>query len=557
MSITYGGKQEILSDLEKRVKDKIIEQSNFDLLKKLVEGAETLDEAMKIAALGTTYKRTGFHFDPRLEPMKTDTIAYFKKNDELSFATDNDAVTHKLIIGDNYPALLNLLIQYKEEIDVIYIDPPYGKDDLGNYAVVNYNNAITRDNLLSLLYPRLKLAKRLLCEEGVIFCSIDDKNHAYVKCLFDEVFGEANFVASFPRVTNQSGKTPDAIAKNHDYVLLYSKAYDTIADINLEKHDDEGYCNKDEFFEERGFFKLNQTLDYDSLSYSPSLDYPITLDGKTYYPGSSKEEHEKRLRGNHFRADWAWRWSRDLFKFGLDNGFVVVKESKNGSGGRIYTKTYQNVTIKKTNGDYRIVKIDRTKNLSSLAFVDNMYSNDNAKKNTVSVLGRNVFDYTKPVKLIKDLCSFYISGSGVVLDFFAGSGTTGQAVLELNAEDGDRALQFILVTNNEQTKATPNGIAYDATSKRLKRVMTGECYDGTKGFEWADTNKPLGGNLDVYDMAEVADSADAPGKTPFDVIDETLYGRDKLEIIRDKVEWVCENFDIARKKLPETETEGE
>ena len=134
-----------------------------------------------------------------------------------------------------------------------------------------------------------------------------------------------------------------------------------------------------------------------------------------------------------------------------------------------------------------------------------------------------------------------ISKSSVVLDFFAGSGTTGQAVLELNKEDqGNR--QFILVTNNEVTETTPNGIAYDVTSKRLKRVMTGECYDGTNDFKWIKENKPYGGKLDVYEIREVSNNCAVKGKTPFDVIDETLYGLEKFKSTREKIEWVCKNF---------------
>lgn len=105
-------KQELIGDLQRRVQDKILEPTNFELLKKLIEKADTLDEAIMIAELGTTYKRTGFHFDKRLEKMSS-TIKYFKKNTQLSFTTDEKKMHHKLIIGDNYPALLNLLIEYK------------------------------------------------------------------------------------------------------------------------------------------------------------------------------------------------------------------------------------------------------------------------------------------------------------------------------------------------------------------------------------------------------------------------------------------------------------
>lgn len=171
-----------------------------------------MTEAIAIAELGTTYKRTGLHFDKRLEKFE-DTIKYFTKNEKLSFSDDTDKEPHKLIIGDNYDALLNLLIQYKGKIDVIYIDPPYGKDNMGEFAKTNYENALTRDNLLSMMYPRLLIAKELLSSDGVIFCSIDDRNQAYVKCLFDEVFGESSFLFCIPRITKKGGKTTNTMKK--------------------------------------------------------------------------------------------------------------------------------------------------------------------------------------------------------------------------------------------------------------------------------------------------------------------------------------------------------
>ena len=139
-----------------------------------------------------------------------------------------------------------------------------------------------------------------------------------------------------------------------------------------------------------------------------------------------------------------------------------------------------------------------------------------------------------------------------ILDFFAGSGTTGQAVLELNKEDGGQR-QFILATSNEKTDTTPNGVISDVTSKRLKRVMTGECYDGTNNFKWLESNKPYGDNLDVYDIVEVANFEQTKDKTPFDVIDESLYGQEKLSV-NDKVKWVCENFDGTQKGVENDKT---
>ena len=147
------------------------------------------------------------------------------------------------------------------------------------------------------------------------------------------------------------------------------------------------------------------------------------------------------------------------------------------------------------------------------------------------------------------------NSDSIVLDFFAGSGTTGQAVLELNKDYGGNR-KFILCTNNEVTDVNPNGIALDVTTKRLKRVMTGECYDGSKDFKWLEKNQPLGGSLDVYDIATVSNAEHLAGKTPFDIIDETLYGKEKFATLKEKIEWVCNNFDGTQKMI-ESDSEWE
>jgi adenine-specific DNA-methyltransferase len=532
-------KQDLIAEIDKRIEDKIIEQTNADLLKKLINNAETLNEALMIAELGTTYKRTGFHFDKRLEKMG-DTIKYFKKNDELSFKTDDSALTHKLIVGDNYVALLNLLIEYKNKIDVIYIDPPYGKDSMGEFAKTNYDNAITRDNLLSMLYPRLVLARQLLSDNGVIFCSIDDKNQAYVKGLFDEVFGESAFLLNVSRLTKKGGKSTNTIANNNDYILGFTKSNDIIFNQE-EKENLDKYKYEDEFVATRGKYALTQTLDYNSLQYSVGMDYEIEMDGKKFIPGSDKNLRDERLKGNHGITDWVWRWSKSAVEWGIKEKAFVIKNN------RIYTKSYLNV--RKKNGKNEWEEINATKAYTTLSYIDNKYSNDNGKKelDTIFENGSTLFKNPKPTSLIIELIKMvYNDDNAIILDFFAGSGTTGQAVLELNKDGGKR--QFILATSNEITDTTPNGVVKDVTSKRLKRVMTGSCYDGTKNFKWLEKNKALGGNLDVYDIASVANFEATAGKTPFDVIDETLYGKKKLTV-NDKIKWVCENFEGTQKKV--------
>ena len=528
-------KASLISDLKTRVEDRILEPENLKLLSKLINQAETIQEAIEIAKLGTSYKRTGFHFDQKIEKLG-DTIKYFKKNEKLSFTQKEAKNTHKLIIGDNFDALQNLLISYKNKIDVIYIDPPYGKDDMGMFAVTNYNNAITRDNLLSMLYPRLVLARQLLSEEGVIFCSIDDKNQAYVKCLFDEIFGENNFVASAPRKTGAgaAAKRGDAeLRKPYDYVLIYT-AERSEAKFTKKKNGVKEYP----FNDEDGKYRLEpfQASGSDATRKArPNLYYPIYVNNDNSLSLENGINTKIVILPEKVKnQDGRWMWRREKFE-DSSNKFLQFYN------GKIYRKVYFD-----ENEDQSKYQVEK-------AFFDESdFRNSEGTKLLKDILGKDVFNNPKPVNLIKHLIKLQYSNSFVVLDFFAGSGTTGQAVLELNKVDGGKR-KFIVCTNNEITENNPNGIAYDVTSKRLKRVMTGSCYDGTNDFEWIKKNKPLGDNLDVYEIAEVSNSEQRSGKTPFEVIDETLYGQPRL-LPEEKIEWVCKNFEHTQKYLEDTKT---
>jgi type III restriction enzyme/adenine-specific DNA-methyltransferase len=133
------------------------------------------------------------------------------------------------------------------------------------------------------------------------------------------------------------------------------------------------------------------------------------------------------------KSDSCWRWSRDLFDFGNENGFVVVKEGKNGK--RIYTKTYLNATISKNAKGYFVESFERKKATSTLEFLDNKYSNDNSRKDLSKLFDVKVFDYSKPVSLLEKIITLVTSSGDTVLDFFSGSGTTAHAVMKLNTED--------------------------------------------------------------------------------------------------------------------------
>lgn len=372
---------------------------------------------------------------------------------------------HILIEGENLQALVALTYTHAGMIDVIYIDPPYNtgnKDFVYNDSFVDTEDTYRHSKWLSFMEKRLKIAKTLLSEKGVIFISIDDNEQANVELLCNEVFGEKNRISKLPRITKSSGKTTDKIAQNHDYILFYAKNIDQVIVTGL-PHDDEGFRYSDEYETSRGRYKLNQTLDYDSLSYSDGLDYPITIEGITLYPGGSYEKFLERKAGNHRRADWAWRWSPDLYDFGLKNGFVVLKKSKNGY--RIYTKTYQYASIVKDSDEYKVDYKERTKPIQSIDFIDNIFSNDNAKKELGKLFNPIPFDYPKPTSIMNMLLRI-IPHSSTILDFFAGSGTTMHATIQLNKEDGGHR-QCILVTNNE------NGICENVTYERNKRVIEG------------------------------------------------------------------------------------
>ena len=454
---------------------------------------EKVDEKDIDAVYGLITQRvkTGFVFDEAPE-VNHNAVALIKENEDLGINVGLlNKLEHKLIIGENYDALKNLCATYIDKngkglIDVIYIDPPYNteatKEEGNDYkeeveaTKFIYRDKFTRDGWLNMMNERLKLARRLLSDKGVIFISIDDSEQIYLKVLCDEIFGENNFKGLLPRVTKKGGKSSRDIQDNHDYILIYFKS--NSAHLEHLEHTDSDFKYTDEYENERGKFKLNQTLDYDTLGYVNSLDYPIKIEKDIFYPGNvSKKEYLERKKENP-KDGYRWRWSEELFNFGKENGFISV----NNKSHRIYTKTYQNATIEEDDdGKYFVDITPRKKALSSIDFLKNEYSNDSAKKELKKILGKFKFDYPKPSTLIKDLLQRIGNENAIILDFFAGSGTTGQAVMELNEEDGGKR-QFILVTNNE------NGIGENITRERLYRVINGKGSNGEK-IEWTYTKE--------------------------------------------------------------------
>lgn len=523
-------KQDVIAEIWQRVNDKVLERSNAELLEKLIVQADSDDEAIKIMSLGTTYKKSGLHYEKRFEKMDN-TIRYFKKNETLSFRTDDSKPVNKLIIGDNYEALQNLLIQYKQAIDVIYIDPPYGKDSMGEFAKTNYENDITRDNLLSMLYPRLMLAKQLLTDDGIIFCSIDDRNQAHVKCLFNEVFGERNCAGMFLwQKKDKPSFLSSYFASRFEYILCYVKNYRQSYPFSVETTT----IGKK--------YPLNNAGNPLGILTFPPQTVTFNLPNCTITSQDMSEGNIKTMllddvsivdgrNINEFRLQGEFRYSQATLTEIMDNHEEIY----------IAKLPFRPNHIKKGG------EIKKMENLLSKKFSYNCETNEDGSNTLTKVLGYLPFDNPKPVGLIKLLlqATTYCKKDAIILDFFAGSGTTGHSVLELNKDGGERS--FILCQMNEKTDTTPNGIAHDVTSKRMKRIMTGECYDGSKDFPWLKDSEPYGGNLDVYEIERVQNHLTADGHTPFEAIDETLYGKEKFETLKEKIDWICRNFANSQK----------
>lgn len=395
-------------------------------------------------------------------------------------SVDFDNTENLYIEGDNLEVLKLLQETYLGKIKIIYIDPPYNTgtdsfvyddnfaqstdeyiensgqfDDDGNRMVQNpESNGRFHTDWLNMMFTRLRLAKDLLSDDGVIFISIDDNEVANLSKMCDEIFGVDNAIAIFPRLATKSGKTPLTFMVSHDYVLCYTKSRHDI--FVGQAFEDDSYKYSDEYIAERGRYNLKQPLDCNSISYSASLDYPITHEGVTYYPGSDYNKYLERQSGKHLPKDYAWRWSKELFKFGLKNGWIVFQN------GRIYTKGYLKAAIEKqSNGSYAVIKREKTRKISTIDFISNDYSNDIAKKQLASYKISARFDFPKPVDLIKVLLSTHYDKNALVVDFFSGSATTAEAVFKQNLTDGGNR-KFILVQLPEK--------AQDGTYKNICEI---------------------------------------------------------------------------------------
>ena len=428
-------------------------------------------------------------FDEKAE----NAVPILEEVKEKAITSEDGKPTHILIEGDNYHALTCLNYTHKGAIDVIYIDPPYNTgsdgfiykdkrvlDKFPDGTTVPTDHPLRHSYWLSFMHKRLQLAKNLLSKRGVIFISIDDNEQANLKLLCDQVFGEKNFVAKFDWRKKTGANDAKDIAIVTESILLYAKNKVQTLESNIWNRDDNSvnqnrYKLSDQYVTTRGKYYYD-TLDRGGLQYSDSMNFGIEApDGGMIFPNGR----------DTFKNDgWIWKWGKEKIQWGIENGFIEFIKSKKskGSAYTIKYKVYQHVD---NEGNIR----ERSGRAFMNLILDpiNQQGNDEMK----SIFDNNVpFSNPKPLRLISMLLKTIKTEQSTILDFFAGSGTTMHATMQLNEEDGGHR-QCILVTNNE------NQICEKVTYERNRRVIQG--YTNAKGEEVAG----LGNSLKYYRTAFV------------------------------------------------------
>ena len=409
----------------------------------------TNEEKSALLELLNKQKKYGLVWEEKPEDVEErlrDSLPVFKEVKERSIlSTSPDAPNHILIEGDNLEALTALSYTHEGKIDVIYIDPPYNtgnKDFIYNDSFVDSEDGYRHSKWLSFMSKRLRIAKRLLSDKGVIFISIDDNEQAQLKLLCDEVFGLNNFIANVIwekkyTIANDAKYFSD----NHDFIVSYAKNKPNfkIGQLPRTKEMNAAYKNPDNH--PKGPWKATPLHARSGSEASAKFSYKfkngvIFTPPKGRYSAYSSETLKILDEANEiwFGADGRSVPSRKTFLCDLKKSGVVPRT---------------------------IIKFEQGGH------------NHEADEEIKSILGSKVFSSPKPSKLIKLLLNIAnLPQQSIILDFFAGSGTTLHATMQLNSEDGGHR-QCILVTNNE------NKICEEVTYERNKRVING--YTTPKG----------------------------------------------------------------------------
>ena len=378
-------------------------------------------------------------------------------------SVDFDNTQNLYIEGDNLDVLKCLKETYLHKVKMIYIDPPYNTgndfvyeddfaqsseeylansgqfDEQGNRMFTNAeSNGRFHTDWLNMIYPRLKVARDLLTDDGVIFISIDDNEVENLRKVCDEVFGEQNFITQINWVSKSGGSADEQyIIKATEYILVYTKAKDSaIFGKEEAETSSDKYKLTDKHEEERGKYTLKK-LDFRMTSqhYTEALNYPvIDPDGNELWPG-----------GKNHRQDggWNWRWSKAKYEWGVKNDFIQFVKNNKGSW-TLNTKQYQKVDN---------CNRPTERGLAYRNFIPSSELNTTQGSRLIAeYFESKIFEYAKPHQLIcKCMKIANCDKNALILDFFSGSATTAHAVMQLNSEDGGNR-KFIMVQLPEKTE---------------------------------------------------------------------------------------------------------
>ena len=433
---------------------------------------------------------------------------------KLAIKSKSEKPTHLLIEGDNYPALALLNATHSSKIDLIYIDPPYNtgnKDFKYNDDFVERDDVYRHSKWLAFMSKRLELAKTLLSEYGIIFVSIGEDEQANLKLLMDSVFGENNFIETFIwESIFRPSNLGKSVRRNSEYVLCYVR------------NKSENFTLAQKSQETQGEPSLTQNNNAPRTLTFPANYVKVKLEDGTYKKGKFGEIEmlddlvvKGGLAIKEFRINGKLKWKQDYLDSEIEKGVSLSIKTK--SFIPYYRKDYQETILRPT----KIIPRDTVG--------DVLAANAELKR----IFGKSVFDYPKPTSLIKYLISICdLPENPIILDYFAGSGTTGDAVLQLNDEDeGNR--QFILITNNEQN------ICEEVTYPRLKKIING--FEDSTGNEIASKEANLR-YLKVESLAKTRN----PDEMKIRIAEKIVPILCVKEMVFDKDKSVSESFSIFK-----------
>lgn len=462
------------------------------------------------------------------ERLREDLPVLVERNDDTvhPIISDNpDAPNHLIIEGDNLAALTELSYTHAGKVDVIYIDPPYNtghKDFAYNDSYVDAEDEYRHSKWLYFMAKRLKIAKSLLKDTGVIFISIDDNEQAQLKMLCMEIFGSRNFLQQIIVESNPRGsQSSKYFANTHEYLFVFSKIPNP--DISFGHQKGEDALSEYPFEDEKGRYRLlglRQRGGAWRKEDRPMLHYPIYVNpatGEVSLTQSSEFSIEvipQRPTGELGR----WTWSpQKLSKQKNEIVGVKVNEGTEREKWDIARKNY----LASVSGEIRTTKV------KSL-WIEKEINYQNGGSEVKEIIGDGLFAYPKPLFLLRKILSCCTKQESIILDFFAGSGTTLHAAMLLNAEDGGKRI-CILCTNNE------NGICENVTYERNKRVIEG--YTKPNGEEvagLADNNLRYYGTeflpreRSVKNMRELVQASTGLLCIKNDLYTEALFGGRKM-----------------------------